>query len=262
MDEHWNMTAYYTNRTMYDKTPRHSLRAVNIGALNYLYGDLEDWTKGALHLNGIDQYCVLPDSCIKDFEIESGTATKTFERDQVPSPNPGKSNFLVELYFKTTSISGTIVSKYDKHGYEISMDGGSISFMVSDSKVRDKLSSKNQNINNGEWHHLIAEIDRGESKLRLYIDGKLDSEKDLTIAKELTLSNHADFLVGKGSEGMIPCTIDFLRVARGTLEDSQTTIEELYKWQFDGPFLKDFTGNSIKDGKRDAGAMEYENVKL
>jgi len=30
--------------------------------------------------------------------------------------------------------------------------------------------------------------------------------------------------------------------ARGTLADSKTTIEELYAWEFNGPFLYDFTG--------------------
>ena len=36
--------------------------------------------------------------------------------------------------------------------------------------------------------------------------------------------------------------LDFLRLARGTLADSKTTIQELYAWEFHGPFLDDFTG--------------------
>ena len=36
----------------------------------------------------------------------------------------------------------------------------------------------------------------------------------------------------------------------------KTTIEELYAWEFNGPFLRDFCGNQPV-GKRDAGAIEY-----
>jgi len=258
MDEHWNMTAYYINRTNYYKTPRHSLIAINIEESDYVDGELEDWTKGALTLNGIDQYCVLQDSNIKDFEINDGNDSKTFRRKSIPSPNPGKGNFLIELYFKTQEGIGTLISKYDNVGYEISMNNdGSVSFMVSDSNVINEMVSNRPNINDGNWHHLVAEIDRGEKKLRLYIDGQLDGEGDFSVSDGTTLSNNADFFVGQGSRGPIPCTIDFLRVARGTLADSHTTVEELFKWQFDGPFLKDFTGRNIDDGKRDAGAMEY-----
>jgi len=35
-----------------------------------------------------------------------------------------------------------------------------------------------------------------------------------------------------------------------------TTIEELYTWQFDGPMLRDFTGQSPTGERRDAGALE------
>ncbi|MCK5604227.1 hypothetical protein KAR91_20230, partial [Candidatus Pacearchaeota archaeon] len=255
---HWNMTEYYIDRRTYYKTPRHSLKVINVKESDYVYGELEDWTKGALTINGIDQYCILHDSSIKDFEVNEGNDSKTFRRENIPSPNPGKGNFLVELYFKTKASSGTLISKYDNVGYEISMDvDGSVSFMVSDSNVINEMKSIRPNINDGDWHHLIAEIDRREDKLRLYIDGQLDSEITFSGGDGITLSNNADFFVGKGSRGLIPCTIDFLRVARGTLEDSHTTIEELYKWQFDGPFLKDFTGRNIDDGKRDAGAIEY-----
>jgi hypothetical protein len=37
---------------------------------------------------------------------------------------------------------------------------------------------------------------------------------------------------------------------------ARTTIEELYAWQFDGPFLRDFTGRKPVGERRDAGAIE------
>ncbi|MCB1127506.1 MAG: hypothetical protein KDM81_13515, partial [Verrucomicrobiae bacterium] len=51
-------------------------------------------------------------------------------------------------------------------------------------------------------------------------------------------------------------TIDFLRLAQGTLADADTTIEELYAWEFNGPFLRDFTGREAEGRRRDAGAIE------
>ena len=49
-------------------------------------------------------------------------------------------------------------------------------------------------------------------------------------------------------------------ISRGTLEDAETTIEELHKWEFDGPFLRDFYGRPPKGVSRDAGALEYFGV--
>ena len=53
-------------------------------------------------------------------------------------------------------------------------------------------------------------------------------------------------------------SIDFLRLSKGTLEDAETTIEELYGWQFDGPFLRDFYGNWPTGVRRDVGAIESD----
>ena len=66
------------------------------------------------------------------------------------------------------------------------------------------------------------------------------------------LSNTSDFVVGGGLVG----AVDFLRVCRSTLAESKTTMAELYAWQFDGPFLKDFTGREPGIGRsRDCGAI-------
>jgi hypothetical protein len=111
-------------------------------------------------------------------------------------------------------------------------------------------------INDGAWHHIIAEADRAAKRVTIYIDGKKAAEGALALEPTASLANTADFLVGKGPAGdFFAGTIDFLRVCRGTLADAKTTIEELYAWEFDGPFLKDFCGNA-PTGARDAGALE------
>ncbi len=47
-----------------------------------------------------------------------------------------------------------------------------------------------------------------------------------------------------------------MRIALGTLADAHTTIDELYAWQFDGPFLRDFAGRKPSGARRDGGAIE------
>ena len=93
-------------------------------------------------------------------------------------------------------------------------------------------------VNDGKWHHVVAEVDRAApDSIRIYIDGKPSGGQSSgsRLAPNASLTNSADFLVGKSFVG----TIDYLRVARGTLADARTSIEELYKWEFDGPFLTD-----------------------
>ena len=115
-------------------------------------------------------------------------------------------------------------------------------------------------INDGKWHHVIAEVDRSQpAGVHVYVDGVLsDGPLYGTMpAPKTSLSNTADFLVGKGPEGgYLSGAIDFLRVARGTLADARTTIDELYTWEFHGPFLTDFAGQKPRGEKRDAGAIE------
>ena len=51
--------------------------------------------------------------------------------------------------------------------------------------------------------------------------------------------------------------IDYLRMASGTLKNAETTIDELYDWEFNGPFLKDINGKPRTDSRQSAGAKIY-----
>jgi hypothetical protein len=50
--------------------------------------------------------------------------------------------------------------------------------------------------------------------------------------KDADASTSADLSVGKNFTG----EIDFLRIAHSSLAESHTTIDELYAWEFSGPF--------------------------
>ncbi|HUV64306.1 MAG TPA: LamG-like jellyroll fold domain-containing protein, partial [Sedimentisphaerales bacterium] len=109
-------------------------------------------------------------------------------------------------------------------------------------------------INDGKWHHVIAEADRSAKELTIYIDGKRDSSG--SGIGSASINNDSDlFVCGTSNGKYLKGTVEFIRISLGTLKDAKTDIKELYAWQFDGPFLRDFAGSKPK-GKRDAGALE------
>ncbi|MFW6286337.1 MAG: LamG domain-containing protein, partial [Candidatus Sumerlaeota bacterium] len=177
--------------------------------------------------------------------------------DQFRTPDIDKSNFIVETHIKVQpGASGIIARKMDAVGYDLSINNdGKVQLTAkADSGAIDLASSAV--VADGKWHHILAEVDRKNGKTTLYIDGKADATGK-ALAESASLSNSAPFVAGGSADGnCLAATIDFLRVTRGSLADSRTTIDELRAWQFDGPFLEDFTGQKPADGKRDAGAIE------
>jgi hypothetical protein len=263
MDEHWYMTPYYYTRDNYYKQPMFPLMGVNITKENYVNGPLEDWTKGACTFNGENQYAVCPNNKL------NGTMTipirfkwdKSGQREDrkitgkdFKSPQVWDSNFCVEAYFKTESKDCVLVQKMAESGYALTIDrSGRLLFTVKTSGASSELRSRKR-IHDGKWHHVIAEADRSAKELTIYIDGKRDSSGPGI--GSVSISNDSDLFVCGTSKGMyLKGTVEFMRISLGTLKDAKTDINELYVWQFDGPFLHDFTGRRPK-GERDAGALE------
>lgn len=389
IDEHWYMTPYHVGREEYYTRPTYPLTGVNIGADDYADGPLEDWTVGALTLNGRDQYLVLADEAIDEpFRIQAeveqasgGWATVTAPAGLIPGepfdfkvelaePHPGQqlavhlhwrksnafggfnawgglpkdaartgphtfrftpedkpglvsfsaavflspsgewgdhtmearvefpkaapgaetetrtpqlggeaeqttrwvsiagealktpevwhSSFLVEAYVRTEpGAQGVLVEKMGDAGYSLSVnERGTASFAVRGAGASAQLEG-GARLNDGEWHHLIAEADRAAGALTLYVDGEQDAS-GRGVGGDVSLANSADFYVGGTPGGdNLACALEFVRVSRGTLADARTTIEELYAWQFDGPFLRDFTGRRRERGATAAGAIDF-----
>jgi len=115
-------------------------------------------------------------------------------------------------------------------------------------------------VNDGKWHHVLAEVDREKGLMRIYVDGKLAGNPEPAIASSISLDNRADFLVGKASDDSKPFkgVVDFMRVCQGTLDDAQTDIDELYEWQMNGPVKYDMAGKAPMGEGRDAGALELK----
>ena len=168
------------------------------------------------------------------------------------------SSFILEIYLKTEPAAkhAVLIKKMDeKAGYALTA-AGAVTFAARTGGKRVAVVGKAV-VNDGKWHHVLAEADRKAGKMTIYVDGKKDAEG--AGPGDGSLANGADFYVGGTPDGdCLAGTVDFVRVSLGSFADAKTTIEELYAWQFDGPFLKDFAGKAPNGVRRDAGALEYQ----
>ena len=146
------------------------------------------------------------------------------------------------------------MEKMKGFGYSLTLSAaGRLSFEVKGEGGAARVESK-ATVNDGRWHHAIVEADRQAKTLTVYVDGRKDAS-GAGVDGTVSLANEGDVHVGGTPDGRhLDGALDFLRIAQGTLADADTTIEELYAWEFDGPQLRDFTGRK-PSGARDAGAV-------
>jgi hypothetical protein len=261
LDEHWCMSPYYTIRDNYYRFPTYPLKGVNISLKDFESGPLENWTTGALRFNGRDQYAVLSNQDIAHsviLEGQNGAPDRTISGAGLSNPQIYTSDFLIEVYFKTApgKSDATLIQKMDGAGYALRVnEAGGITLTAQAAGAGASLASRGA-INDGQWHHVIAEADRKAGTFTTYIDGKRDASGP-GLGRDASLANEADLYVGGTPQGRnLDGVIDFMRIARGTLADSRTTIDELYAWEFFGPFLDDFTGRERPPDGGEAGAID------
>jgi len=269
LDEHWYMTDYFVSRDDYHKRPMYSLRGVNVGAADYVQGPLEDWIAGALKFTAAKrQFATLANAdLMKPFSFQDLKKSRhegaqpepcTVEGEALKNPQIYAGNLLIEVYFKTTPghTGGVLMEKIKANGYNLTISPeGKLAFSLKGPGAAAVLESK-VTINDGQWHHAIAESDRKARTLVIYVDGRRDASATGSDAS-VSLANDGDVFVGGTPDGRyFDGALDFLRLAHGTLADADTTIEELYAWEFDGPFLRDFAGRKPAGARRDAGAIE------
>jgi hypothetical protein len=268
LDEHWCMAPYYTGRDDYYKFPTYPLKGVNITLKDYQDGPLENWTTGAMHFNGHNQYAVLTNEDIcrsvnLDARGRNESLKRTVSGADLKNPQIHTSNFLIEAYFKTSpgQKDGTLIQEMDDAGYALRVnEAGGLTLAAQTVGTKASLNSHSA-LNDGQWHHVIAEADRQAATYTIYIDGKPDATGP-GLNADASLADNADLYAGGTPQGHnLNGAIDFMRIARGTLADSKTTIEELYAWEFNGPFLYDFTGRKRPADGGEAGAITCPPVR-
>jgi hypothetical protein len=246
--ENFYFTSEFINRETYNNVPKNHLKVYGLKAGSFVKGSMEDFAEGALTFDGQQTYC----------SLKNDVTSKTICNNVDMTTN----SFILECYFKTVEgkKNECLISKYGASGYGYQLDVndiGNARFSILNSGVLAFSQSGSVPINDGNWHHLLVEVNRQLSATIIYIDG-ISANGSITgiMPASASLMNTSDLLIGKNMDlHFFAGTIDFLRISKGTLADAKTTIEELYKWEFDGPFLHDFAGNS-PIGKRDAGALE------
>ena len=217
------------------------LRGVNVGAADYVQGPLEDWIPGALNFSAAKkQHAVLAQAdLMKPFSFQDLKKSRhegakpepcLIEGEALKNPQVSTSNLRIEIYFKTTPghTGGVLMEKMKGNGYSLTIDSaGRLSFRVQGTGASAAVESR-ATVNDGQWHHAVAEADRRAKSLTIYVDGRKDASAG-GVDAAVSLANDGDVYVGGTSEGRhLDGTLDFLRIAHGTLADSDTTIEEFY----------------------------------
>ena len=267
IDEHWYMTDYHVSRDEYYQRPMYPLKGVNVTREDYVQGTLEDWIPGALSFSPAKkQYATVSNAeMMKPFSFRDLKKSRhenarpepcTIAGEALKNPQIYTSNFLIEVYFKTAPghTGGVLMEKMKGNGYSLTVGAaGKLSFNVKGTGASATAESE-VNVNDGQWHHAIVEANRRARTLTVYVDGKKDGSAE-GVDGSVSLANEGDVYVGGTPEGRyLDGALDFLRIAQGTLSDADTTIEELYAWEFDGPQIRDFTGRK-PTGARNAGAI-------
>jgi hypothetical protein len=182
----------------------------------------------------------------------------TIEGEALKNPQIYTANLLIETYFKTAPghSGGVLIEKMKGNGYSLAFSSaGGLLFRVQGNGASGEVESRAK-VNDGQWHHAIVEADRQLKTLTVYVDGRKDTSAR-GVDGSVSLANDGDVHVGGTPDGrFFDGALDFLRIAQGTLADADTTIEELYAWEFDGPFLRDFSGRKPVGARRSAGAIE------
>ncbi len=192
---------------------------------------------------------------------EPGQAVfETVSGAELSNPQIHTSNFVIEVFFKTAPgfTDGTLIRKMNGAGWSLVVNqAGGVTLLTKTGSGSASVASLTA-VNDGRWHHVIAEADRKAERFTLYLDGKVDAGSPGLGARD-SLANDADLYVGGTPSGHgFDGVIEFMRLARGTLGDSKTTIEELYAWELNGPFLDDFTGRRRPANGGCAGAIDED----
>jgi len=247
MGDNFYMTEDFNDRTTYQYVPMNHLTAHQVTDSSFVMGALEDWTRGALRFDGSTVYCSI--------DHAGASTVKSNNVDMALN------DFIIEAFIRsdTGHTGGVMVSKYDgSAGYELVIDDqGFASITLYESGAAAVSRTSAVEINDGLWHHLLVEVMR-HAGINLFVDGEISNGtlSGSMPGPSVSLSNGADLLVGKDlDDHYFKGAMDFLRLSKSSLAGARTTIDELYAWQSDGPFLYDMAGNP-PEGKRDVGALE------
>lgn len=259
-DESIYMNSEWIHRSMFAQIPRRDLQCPQTKNDDYLDGVLEDWINGALHFDGHTNSCFIDNmATMQPYAWQGATGNGRIGAVQRETLDIDDHNLTVETVIRprATGREAGLLGKIGENGYTI--------HIASDGRLRVTLDSGDSratrsgatSLTDGKWHHVLVEFDRQRPEgITLYVDGRPDNGTWTGMMNGKKLRNSADFTVGRVGDDHYSGDIDFLRVAKSTLRDSETDIDALYTWEFDGPATRDFAGRKpLDEGRRSAGAV-------
>ena len=121
------------------------------------------------------------------------------------NPQIYTSNFLIEAYFKTAAgqTDAVLIQKMDDAGYVLGVNKeGGVTLATTSGGATSWLDSRSA-VNDGQWHHVIAEADRKAGTFTIYLDGKRDAGGP-GLGADASLANDADLYVGWRAQRPLP----------------------------------------------------------
>ncbi|MBI2448850.1 LamG domain-containing protein [Candidatus Pacearchaeota archaeon] len=181
----------------------------------------------ALQFNGISDFIYTKSN---DFNLDAGKslAIGTWFRTSFIG-----TQFLVDHYGNTDASCTAGGSSSSSAWILIDMSSGQLRFAVRDDTIAPDTQSlySNGSFNDGEWHHVFGIIDKMSTRLKLYIDGRLNNETALAYTGAYTFDDplYIGTRCGPGAEGthsFFNGSIDEVRIWNRSL--SSDDIKEQY----------------------------------
>ena len=182
--------------------------AVGVWLFNEETGDsAKDLTENALDAECLDPVKWTDGKFDGGLEFKSGGLV---DAGVSPPLNVGKANFSMVAWFKYSKTSAgwyaSLISKADlampRHGYILGIRGnldpnnkGKPLFWFGLAQGAGIHLFGTSTINDGKWHHLAATADR-KGAMKLYRDGKLEAEKDISAHQKENEDNLKPFTIG------------------------------------------------------------------
>lgn len=213
--------------------------AVGVWLFNEEVGDIaKDLTENALDAEFLDPVKWTDGKFDGGLEFKSGGLVNA---GTSPLLNVGKANFSILAWFKYSKTAddwhATIIEKADfampRHGYLLCVRGnldpnnkGKPLFWFGLAQGAGVHLFGISPINDGKWYHLAATADR-KGAMKLYRDGKLEAEKDISAQQKENEDNHKPFTIGGeagvASRSLVDGAIDEAALFNVVLTEDQIT---------------------------------------
>ncbi len=136
------------------------------------------------------------------------------------------------------------------------LDGGNQRFLVEGGDEKMSVTSTGEDINDGEWHHIVATYQVSTDNIYLYIDGTLNDSDETDMSN--TFDNISEWTIGNDPSDDYPFTgyIDNLFAIKKLLNSSE--VEEIYNNSLNTNMMLDTQENSSGAGNTAPTLLVYD----